>query len=51
MIKDHSESNREKPLLPLHELLFAISSKGSIHHKQDSRYHGLFIPVVEHWLE
>ena len=29
MIKDHSDSERENPLLPLHKLLILISSKGS----------------------
>ena len=29
MVKDHSESERENPPLPLHGLLFPISSKGS----------------------
>ena len=29
MVKDHSDSERGNPLLPLHGLLFSISSKGS----------------------
>ena len=38
MVKDHSDREKGNPLLPLHGLLFPISSKGS------------FI-VVEQWLE
>ena len=29
MVKDNPDSERENPLLPLHRLLFLISSKGS----------------------
>ena len=29
MVKDHSDSEGEKPLPPLHGVLFSISSKGS----------------------
>ena len=28
MVKDHSDSERENPLLPLHGLFFSISRKG-----------------------
>ena len=45
MVKDHSDSERGNPLLPLDGLLSLISRKGSfictIPHKQDSTYHGL----------
>ena len=43
MIKDHSDSERGKPVLP-HRLLFPISSKGSFictTHRQDNTYHSL----------
>ena len=52
MVKDHSE--RGNPLLPLHRLLFLISSKGSfICTILDRIAHTLaFVrPVMEHWLE
>ena len=32
MIKDHSDSERENPLPPLHALFFPISSKGYFIH-------------------
>ena len=54
MVKDHSDSERGNPLPPLHGLLFPFSSMGSFictTHRHDSTYHGLFTPVVEHWLE
>ena len=43
MVKDHSDSKRGHPM-PLHGLLFPISSKGSLYassHWQDNTYHGL----------
>ena len=43
MVKDHSDSERGKPLLP-HELLFPINSNVFLYapsHRQDSTYHGL----------
>ena len=52
MVKDHSDSKRGNPLLPLHGLLFRISSKGSLYapsHRQDTT---AFITLyVEHWLD
>ena len=41
MVKDHSDSERGNPLLPLHGLLFPISSKGSfcMHHPTDMITH------------
>ena len=54
MVKDHSDSERGNPL-PLHGLLFPISSKGLfyMHHPTDRIAHttALVTPVVEHWLE
>ena len=44
MVEDHSDSESENPLPPLHGLLFPINSKGSFKctsHRQDSTYHGL----------
>ena len=50
MVKDHSDSKRENPLLPP-GLLFQISSKASfyIHHPTDRRAHttAFATPVVE----
>ena len=40
MVKDHSGSERGNPLLPLHRLLFSISSNVPPH-TQDSTYHEL----------
>ena len=55
MIKDHYDSKRVNLLLPLHGLLFLISSKGSfyIHHPTDTIAHTMAFAtlVVEHWLE
>ena len=54
MVKDHSDSERGNPLLPLHGLSFPISSKGSFympHPRQDSTYNSLFAPAMENWLE
>ena len=45
MVKDHSYIEIVNLLLPLHGLLFLISSKGSFictFHRQDSTYHGLW---------
>ena len=42
MVKNLSDSERGNLLLPLHGLLFLISSKGSFYapsHRQDSTYH------------
>ena len=45
MVKNHKDNERENLLVPLHELLFLISSKGTFicitAHRQDSTYHGL----------
>ena len=52
MVMDHLDSER-KPLLPLHGLLFSISSKGSfIHTFPDRIAHTtvFVIQVVEHML-
>ena len=55
MVKDHSDSKRGNLLLPLHGLLFLISSKESfhMHHLTDRIPHTMafFSPIVEHWLE
>ena len=53
MVKDHSDSEKGKPLRP-HRLLFPISSKGYfISTIQDRIAHttAFVTPVVEHWLE
>ena len=53
MVKDHSDSGKGNPLPP-HRQLFTINSKGLLYapsYRQDNTYHGLFTPVVEHWLE
>ena len=51
-VKDHSDSERGKPLPP-HGLLFSINSKGSLHHPTDRITHttAFVTPVVKHWLE
>ena len=46
MVKDYSDSERGNLLLPLHRLLFPISSNGSfiyctLSNRQDNTYHGL----------
>ena len=54
MVKDHSDSMRGNLLLPLHGLLFQISSKGSFIGTTPDRiaHTTTFVsPVVEHWLE
>ena len=53
MVKDHSESERENPLLPLHRLFFSISNKVSFIYTLDriANTTAFVIPVVEHWLE
>ena len=55
MVKDHSDSKRGNLLLPLHGLLFLISSKESfhMHHPIDRITHTIafFAPIVDHWLE
>ena len=56
MVKDHSESERGNPLLPLHGLLFMIISKDFflyMHHPTDRIAHTTVCvtPVVEHWLD
>ena len=53
MVKDHSDSEKGKPLPP-HRLLLSISSKGSfICTIPDRITHttAFVTPVVEHWLE
>ena len=54
MIKDHSDSEKVNPLPP-HELLFAISNKGSfictIPQTGQHIPQLLLTPVMEHWLE
>ena len=45
MVKDHSDSKRENPLL------FLISSKGSFICTIPNRIAVFVTPVVEHWLE
>ena len=47
--KDHSDSERRNLLLPLHGLLFLISSKGFLYapsHRHDSTYHNLYFPAL-----
>ena len=44
MVKNHLYSEKGNPLLPLHGLLFSISSKGLLYapfHRQDNTYHSL----------
>ena len=52
MVKDHSDSETGNPL-PLHGILFPISSKGSfiMHHPTDRITHATtFVTrMVEHW--
>ena len=54
MVKDHSDSEKGNPLLPL-RLLFLINSKCffNMHHPTDRIAHttAFVTPVVEHWLE
>ena len=50
MVKDHSDSEKGKPLLP-HRLLFPISSKGSFICTIPQTATAFVTPVVEHWLE
>ena len=53
MVKYHTDSDRENPLLP-HRLLFPINSKGSfICTIPDRIAHttAFVTPVMEHWLE
>ena len=52
MVKDHSDSERRKPLPP-HRLLLPISSKGSFicTIPQTGHNTAFVIPVTEHWLE
>ena len=49
MVKDHSDSERGNPLLPLHGLLFSISSRCSFicTIPQTTAF---VIPVKEYWL-
>ena len=54
MVKDNSDGKRENRLPPLHGLLFTITATDLSYapsHIQDSTYHGLRLPNVEHWLE
>ena len=48
LVKDHSNSEKENPLLPLHGLLLSI-----MHLPTDRIAHTKMfaVPVVEHWLE
>ena len=53
MVKDHSDSLRENPLLP-HGLLFPVSSKGSficIFTDKIAHTTVFVTPVIEHWFE
>ena len=54
MVKDHSDSERGNPL-PIHGLVFPISSKGSFicTFPQTGKHipRPFFTPVMEHWLE
>ena len=51
IVKDHSDSERGKPLPP-HGLLFPINSKGSFICIDRIAHTTAFVtPVVEHWLE
>ena len=53
MVKDHSDSERGNSLPP-HGLLFPINIKDSLYapsHRQDSTYHDIVTPLVEHLLE
>ena len=58
-VKDHSDSERGNTLLPTHELLISISSKGSFictipqtwYHIPQPHTTAFGTPVVEHWLE
>ena len=53
MVKNHSDSERKNPLLPLHGLLFSIRSKGSIicSIPQTASTVCFVMSVVEHWEE
>ena len=53
MVMDNSDNKRGNPLLPLHGLLFMISSKLSFicTISQDNTYQGLCYAAVKHWLE
>ena len=49
MVKDHSDSEKGKPLPP-HRLLFPINSKGFFY-MHIPHTTAFVTPVVEHWLE
>ena len=52
MVKDHSDSERGNPLMPLHGLSLSISSKGyviCISYRHDSM--AFVIPIVVQWLK
>ena len=49
MVKNQSDNGREKLLLPLHGLLFLISSKGSSERIVNTT--AFVISAVDHWLE
>ena len=51
MVKDHSDSEKGKVLLPLNELLFPFSSYMHYHTDMTAHVMAFVIPVVEHWLE
>ena len=54
MIKDHSDSERENPMQPLHGLLFLLAARVLfIHHPTDRTTHttAFVTPIMEHWLE
>ena len=53
VVKDHSDIERENPLLPLHGLFFLISKQYFICTIPDRIIHTttFVTPVVEHWQE
>ena len=54
MVKNYSDSERENPLPPLHELLFPISKKGSFICIIIDRIvytMAIVTPIVKYWLE
>ena len=54
MVKDHSDSEKENPLPPLHRLLFPISKQMFFictHTDRIAHTTAFVTLVVEHWLE
>ena len=49
MVKDHSDSERENPLLLLRGLLFPISSKGSFICTIPQTGQHILQPLLQHW--